>query len=346
MLAMEARPVSIGEKKEAADNCDCCEASTKKPPRFCSDCCFCDGIHDDPRPCCCSVPCYNYAIDLWNGLDLIMIATGIIGLSLHNIAASHLNTFTIHELWGVVMIEQVSHVFLALCAVIAYFRFLHFLIPWEYIGVLVITVFKMMDAIIRFGILFVFIALGFSTAFHLLYDNNPTYSNFLDSSLTTGIGIFSGYDIPDYSNLLSFPSSRAAYFFQIGCVVIGVVLLLNFLIAMMNSVYDDIRENSTQEYRWLMTRELTQVKYSTWPVPFVILQGVMGCGAMCCAIGCNCDIEHERPEQSGCSPEVKNLMYANMAVSYFRETLSETDYKKSLLFDDFNKQEQNNPSII
>jgi len=287
----------------------------------------------DARECCgqeigCCYHLYNYAMDLWNGLDLIMIGSGIFGLTIHNIAASHLNTFTIHELWGVVLMEQVSHVFLALCVVIAYFRFLNFLIPWETIGVLVITVFKMMNPIGRFGAIFIFIAIGFSTAFHLLFDNNPTYSNFLDSSLTTSIGIFSGYEIPEYVNLLALPSPGVGYFFQVGCVVIGVVLLLNFLIAMMNSVYDDIRENSTEEYRWIMTKELTQQKIAPWPVPLVLLQvtGVGLCIGCCCYLICTSIFgccKEKFVKDASCPSGFKHQMYANMIVSYFREKFSD-----------------------
>jgi len=245
-----------------------------------------------------------------------------------------LTEFTIQELWEVVMIEQVSHIFISVCVVIAFFRFLHFLIPWEYIGVLVITVFKMMDAIVRFVILFIFIALGFAAAFHSLYDNDPTYSNFGDSALTTSIGIFSGYAVPDYTNLLFMPGVAAGYTFQIGCIIIGVVLLLNFLIAMMSTIYDAIRENSKEEYRWLMTRELTQLKLSQWPVPFNLVQGPLACLG-CCAIVFQCAPEEEPLPEPVKNDKVKLDMYANMAVSYFRDTLSEEEYKNKQRFDIF-----------
>jgi hypothetical protein len=334
LIAAKLRPASASEENEAAEKCQCCEGNDKSPPYFCSGCCYCNADATEPEPCCCSIPCWNYVNDLWNILDMFMILTGFVGLSVHNVAAAKLTTFTIEELWDVVEIEQVSHVFISICVVIAFFRFLHFLIPWEYIGVLVITVFKMMDAIVRFVILFIFIALGFAAAFHMLYDNSQTYSNFGDASLTTGIGIFSGYDVPDYTNVLQFPSASAGYAFQVGCVIIGVVLLLNFLIAMMSTIYEAKRENSTEEYRWLMTRELTQLKLSQWPVPFNIIQAPFACIA-CCAIMCDCEPRDEPLPEPARDDNVKQDLYANMTVSYFRETLSEKDYKKKQQFDTF-----------
>jgi len=321
MLGIESRPTTISEKKEASENCKCCELK---------------GDNGEPTPCCCSIPCYTYAIDIWNTLDMLMILSGTTGLALHNVAAASVSQFTIQEFWHVAFIDQLSNVSTSLCVVIAFFRILDFLIHWEYIGVLVITVFYMMSAIVRFVILFIFISIGFSAAFHMLYDNNPIYSNFPNSVLTTSIGIFSGYQIPDFSNLLFYPNAPTGYSFQVACVIIGVVLLLNFLIAMMNSIYNSIQENSTSEYRWLMTSEIAQLQYTPWPVPLNLLQGCVACGCFCKALLTD-DWDSLEPPENKIGHKVHNdtktLLYANMTISYFRETLSEEQYKSSLLFD-------------
>jgi len=195
----------------------------------------------------------------------------------------------------------------------------------------------MMSAIVRFVILFIFISIGFSAAFHMLYDNNPIYSNFPQSVLTTSIGIFSGYQIPVFSNLLFFPNAPTGYSFQVACVIIGVVLLLNFLIAMMNSIYNSIQENSTSEYRWLMTSQIAQLQYTPWPVPLNLVQGCVACGCFCKAL-CTDDWDSLNPPETETGIKVhddaKTLLYANMTISYFRESLSEEQYKSSLLFDE------------
>jgi len=92
--------------------------------------------------------------------------------------------------------------------------------------------------------------------------------------LTTTLSIISGEDIPPYNDLFLFPSSTAGYFFLIICALITVVLLLNFLIALMNSIYETLKENSTQDYRWLMTQSLSigALEWRGWPVPLNLLQ--------------------------------------------------------------------------
>lgn len=183
-------------------------------------------------------------------------------------------------------------------------------------------------------------AIGFSSAFHMLYDTNPIYSKFIFSTLTTAIGIFSGYEIPEITNLLYFPSPAAGYAFQVACVVIGVVMLLNFLVAMMNSVYNGIQENSTQEYRWEMARQLSELKYSPWPVPLNLVQGVVGCVLLCVSLTCCDDLEldHNRDVTSKNLFERKKNLYSTMIIGYFRETLSPEEYKESLLFDQLKSQ--------
>jgi len=338
LFAVEFRPITRSEAKEAQENCSFCAVSTKETVSC--DCCYTNDIDDDNRDCCCAVPCYNYVVDIWNTLDILMIFSGILGLVLHNIAYLSLNTFTIQELWSIALTEQVSNVFMSICVVIAYFRFLNYLIHWEYIGVLVITVFHMMSAIVKFVILFLFVSIGFSAAFHMLYDNTQIYSTFSSSVLRTSIAVFSGYDIPDPKNLLVLPNTTAGYVFQVACVVIGVVLLLNFLIAMMSTIYEGIQDNSTEEYRWSLTRDLTQLKFTAWPVPFLILQIPIGCGAFCCFLCCQKDPEWQKEQSGGpADPDVRRLLYANMAISYFRESLGEAEYKDVLLFDDFDDVE-------
>jgi len=90
---------------------------------------------------------YVYVVDIWNFLDMLMIISGILGLGLRDNAATMLDTFALRELWHVQYFIQCSDVCLSLCVIIAYFRFLHFLAHWEYIGVMVLTVFYMMGAI-------------------------------------------------------------------------------------------------------------------------------------------------------------------------------------------------------
>jgi len=251
-----------------------------------------------------------------------MVFSGMAGLALNNIATLGLE-FKMKELWEVALIMQLSNVAFSVCVVISFFRFLHFLIHWEYIGILVITVFSMMDAIVRFVILFSFISIGFSSAFHLLYDNNSTYSSFAPSLLTTSISIFSAYQVPPYANLLNLPNAIMGYVFQVICVIIGVVLLLNFLIAMMATIYDRYQQNSTDEYRWIITSEINKLRGpNSWPVPFNIIQPPLVCAAYCCGlIKMNEEIFGQRIL---CDEDHKVELLGTMVLGHFGEKFGST----------------------
>jgi len=182
-------------------------------------------------------------------------------------------------------------------------------------------------------IIFIFISIGFSAAFHMLYDNLPIYADLFHANFHTFTGIFSGYHIPDSSWLLFYPNAFVGFIFQVLCILIGIVMLINFLIAMMNSVYTQIQVNSKQEYRWIMTRDITQVQETAWPVPLNLLQlvvvAVLTC--WCCKITVfNEEIDKESERRSNDKKddvflEKKKKLYANMAISYFRETMKEDE---------------------
>jgi len=274
-----------------------------------------------------------------------MIFSGIIGLGLHATASQSFNSVTLNEIWHVAEIIQIANFFGAVCIVIAYMRALNFLTPWEYIGVLVLTVFKMMATFVRFVIIFVFVTVGFSSAFHILYPTNIRYNSWQGSVFSTAIGTFSGYNFPEYSNILVFFGPTAAYTLQVLYIIAGVVLLLNFLIAMMNSVYDGIRENATKEYRWLMTIELTQLRMAPWPVPLNILQGVIGLMYLivyiieenCCSSTWLSDKTNSmfKEEPAVSNPVVRQRLSAAMVTGYFKESLEDQEYKDYCQFDKF-----------
>jgi len=127
------------------------------------------------------------------------------------------------------------------------------------------------------------------------------------------------------------------FIFQFVCVLVGVVLLLNFLIAMMNSIYEEIENSSTEEYRYLKTKQLTQMEYTPWPIPFNMSQAFIGC--LLGAAGCCCDFDipnNDYYNDYTSDRHLKNILYSNMVVGYFRETLTESKYKKALrMFDNY-----------
>jgi len=245
-----------------------------------------------------------------------MIVCGILGLVFNQFAYNYFNSYTIQVLWQVAFYQKLSNTFLSISVFIAYGRFLHFLISWEKIGILVITFFDMTGEIVRFGMLFVFICLGFSCSFHMLYDSSETYSTIISSFITTTISIFSGYSLPPYSNIFTFPDVYLGYFLQVFCVVIGVVVLLNFLIAMMSTIYDNYQSTSTEEFRWRKTRSINNYigPKQSWPAPLTYIQVLLIPIMLCLGMD-----EDQKTVGPSVNKDMRLKFYGNMVKSYLNE---------------------------
>lgn len=90
-----------------------------------------------------------------------------------------------------------------------------------------------------------------------------------------------------------------------------------------------------------MARQLAELKYSPWPVPLNLLQGLVGCVLMCVSLTCcDLDLDHERDVPQKNLFERKKSLYSTMIIGYFRETLSPEEYKEALLFDRLNSQNE------
>jgi len=110
------------------------------------------------------------------------------------------------------------------------------------------------------------------------------------------------------------------YVFQIICVIIGVVLLLNFLIAMMATIYDKYQENSTDEYRWVIISEINKLRGpNAWPVPFNLFQPPLVCGAYLC--GAVKSDEEVYGDRILCDETVKLDLFGTMVIGLFHDIL-------------------------
>jgi hypothetical protein len=107
---------------------------------------------------------------------------------------------------------------------------------------------------------------------------------------------------------------------------------------MMNSIYEEVHNSSTEEYRYLKSHQLTQMEYTPWPIPFNLVQALIGCVLGCGDCCCDHYISEDTPYIDDYTPDhlLKKILYCNMVVAYFRETLTEPKYKKALrMFDKF-----------
>jgi len=135
---------------------------------------------------------------------------------------------------------------------------------------------------------------------------------------------------------------------QVALIILGVILLVNFLIAMMSTIYEEIQSNSKEEYRWLVTQEIVQLNYTAWPVPLNLIQFLILVPALCmklCGLTLADPKQAEKPkskEDKELNAQLKTSLYSEMTTGYFRETLPEDIYKSSVRYHPKTREEWGN----
>jgi len=210
-------------------------------------------------------------------MDVLLITTGICFIALHYNSSLLLDTYTLAEVWDIAARKEIAEVFGSITILLAYFRVLDYLTLWKFLGVLIITIFKMFADILRFLLVFTILAIGFSTAFHISYTGNgiDTWNDFFGGTLTTFISSYTGYYVPDYYNLLAFAGPAFGLIIQVIWIFVGIILLLNLLIALLWDTYAVMSEKANLEYRWLITKPFKSGFSVLWPAPFTILHVVL-----------------------------------------------------------------------
>jgi len=214
--------------------------------------------------------------------------------------------------------------FFALCIIATIFRFLYFFLFYQaVVGIVVLTLFSMIHAVLLFILLVIMISLGFSSAFHLLFETDSDYVSFLPSLITTIVGIFTGYKLPDFNLLLLLPSDIIGYILEVFCVILGVIMLINFLIAVMNNLYDEHHKNSNEVYRGHKMFHISKylVGVNTWPGPLVLIQGICILLLMI-----RNPIKLFKPRKKP-PPVYRDKLYATIVREYFKDQ----DKKKKLI---------------
>jgi len=188
-----------------------------------------------------------------------------------------LHSYTLEQVWDIAQRKEIAEVFGSITVLLAYFRVLDYLTLWKFLGVLIITIFKMIADIFRFLLVFSILAIGFSTAFHISYTGNgiDSWNDFFQGSLTTFITSYTGYYVPDYFNLLAFAGPAFGLLIQVIYIFVGIILLLNLLIALLWDTYAVMSEKANLEFRWLITKPFKSGFSVLWPSPFTTLHVIL-----------------------------------------------------------------------
>ncbi|KAF3766928.1 hypothetical protein M406DRAFT_253242 [Cryphonectria parasitica EP155] len=148
-----------------------------------------------------------------------------------------------------------SYNFLACCAPMFWMRLLLYLDSFRFFGAMLVVLKVMMKESIIFFALLLVIIIGFLQAFiglDLAEDNVVSDSWFIIQQMANSI-----MQSPDFSNFEKFGHPFGLVLYYIFTFVVMVVLL-NILIALYNSAYEDINGNANDEYLALFAQKTLQ----------------------------------------------------------------------------------------
>jgi len=286
---------------------------------------------------------YLYFSSFWNVMDFLMIISGFIYLVLEHYTT--LDVYTLQDMWFVAQQKQIAELFGSLTLILAFFRILDYLTMWEFLGILIITIFKMLLDIAKFLIVFVIIVTGFSAAFHLSYSGTATdsYSSFGSATLLTFLTTPTGYQIPESgTNTLGFAGPIFGLISQVVYVFVGIILLLNLLIALMSETYEFMREQATVEYRWLLAQPFKTGFIFLWPSPFCVVHVIvlllyviwMILTSCCCRPSVRYSLYQQSKENipKGLRVTCQNL-FKGMVIQYFQTEEDKEDFENCLVND-------------
>ena len=191
----------------------------------------------------------HYYFSFWSALNSVLYALLTVSFVTRMIALSHpLNSENRQKF------NQLSYNFLAFSAPLFWARLLLYFDTLRFFGTMFIVVKAMMRESITFFALLIVVLVGFLQAFVGLnqVENNAKAINFVVVSMINAIlgsPAFDGFD--NYS-----PPFGVVLYYLYTFVVM--VVLLNILIALYNSAYQEITDNATDEYLALFAQKTMQ----------------------------------------------------------------------------------------
>ncbi len=176
----------------------------------------------------------HFIFDIWNMVDMIVIITGIVGLSLRLAFAQDTPT---------------GRVFLSITSILMWFKLLYFMRPFSSSGPLVAMIIQIAFSI-RFFLIALFCVLaGFTQGFWLL-SNMDEYSEFgtIRSSLWSSFMTMLGAMLPEFEANHN-ASPAFARFLLVIFMMVMIILMLNILIALMGDTFSRVRDSGLALWR-------------------------------------------------------------------------------------------------
>jgi hypothetical protein len=193
----------------------------------------------------------RYYIGFWNVFNMILYALLCASLVLRIIALGHPldNNDGQREKYN-----ELSYNFLAFSAPMFWMRLLLFLDTFRFFGAMLVIIKVMMKESLIFFALLILVMVGFLQAFIGMdnADNHADATSFILQSMLNTI-----MQSPDFSGFDSFAPPFGLILYYIFTFVV-MVILLNILIALYNSAYEDITGNALDEYMALFAQKTMQ----------------------------------------------------------------------------------------
>ncbi|RKF62230.1 Calcium channel YVC1 [Erysiphe neolycopersici] len=189
-------------------------------------------------------------IGFWNVFNLTLYALLMTSLTIRLIAFSHpIGKDHMRE-----KLNELSYNFLAFSAPMFWMRLLLYLDSIRFFGAMLVVLKVMMSESLIFFALLVVIIIGFLQAFIGLdaADNHINSTYFILQAMTNAI-----MQSPEFTGFDNFAPPFGAILYYIFTFLITVVLL-NILIALFNSAYQDVTDNATDEYLALFSHKTMQ----------------------------------------------------------------------------------------
>ncbi|KAF2101595.1 hypothetical protein NA57DRAFT_64339 [Rhizodiscina lignyota] len=195
----------------------------------------------------------RYYIGFWNTFNLTLYTLLTVSLVMRIIALTH-SMDTPDERGFRHKYNELSYNFLAFSAPLFWGRLLLYLDTFRFFGAMLVVLKVMMKESLIFFALLILILVGFLQAFIGMdqVDNNLDSASFIIQAMANAI-----MQSPDFDGFDRYAPPFGLILYYIYTFVIMVVLL-NILIALYNSAYEDITDNAVDEYMALFSQKTMQ----------------------------------------------------------------------------------------
>ncbi|KAL8988642.1 MAG: hypothetical protein Q9177_002317 [Variospora cf. flavescens] len=195
----------------------------------------------------------RYYVGFWNVFNSTLYALLTISFITRMIALGHDDVD--HDQAGQRRrFNELSYNFLAFSAPMFWMRLLLYLDTFRFFGAMLVVLKVMMKESLIFFALLIIVMVGFLQAFIGMdqVDDNSTVTGFILQAMANSV-----MQSPDFDGFENFAPPFGIILYYIFTFVVMVVLL-NILIALYNSAYEDITENATDEYMALFSHKTLQ----------------------------------------------------------------------------------------